>query len=192
MIKEPLSSAAAEQIFMQEAICFGNRDAIPLYRMVELFGESAGYYIERNMGFEKYLVGGRDYNSRGSGSEEAPIIDYFYKEGFMKVVTNHNYLYSVAAKAAREAAEERSIMQKPKDNIVEKIYLEMFSDAESEREAAARERLKAIMKEHGVDEEIISESIYAFSVECGCNGFAQGLGFALEMHLDVSKVGEIC
>lgn len=42
------------------------------------------------------------------------------------------------------------------------------------------------MKEHGVDEEIISESIYAFSLECGCNGFA------LEMHLDVSKVGEIC
>lgn len=83
-------------------------------------------------------------------------------------------------------------MQKPKDNIVEKIYLEMFSDVESEREAAARERLKAIMKERGVDEEIISESIYAFSVECGCNGFAQGLGFALEMHLDVSKVGEIC
>lgn len=83
-------------------------------------------------------------------------------------------------------------MQKPKDNIVEKIYLEMFSDVESEREAAARERLKAIMKEHGVDEEIISESIYAFSAECGCNGFAQGLGFALKMHLDVSKVGEIC
>ena len=37
MIKEPLSSAAAEQIFMQEAICFGDRDAIPLYRVVELF-----------------------------------------------------------------------------------------------------------------------------------------------------------
>ena len=83
-------------------------------------------------------------------------------------------------------------MQQKRDNIVERIYLEMFSDAESEREAAAREQLEAVMKEHGVDERIISESICAFSVECGCNGFAQGLGFALEMQLDVSRVGELC
>lgn len=78
------------------------------------------------------------------------------------------------------------------DNVVEKIYFKMFSDVESKKEAIARERLEAIMKEHGIDEETIFETVAAFSIECGCNGFAQGLGFAIEMQLDVSKVGEIC
>lgn len=78
------------------------------------------------------------------------------------------------------------------DNIVEKIYFEMFSDLESEKEVAARKKLDAVMREHGIDEETIFEIVSKFSLECGCNGFAQGLGFALKMQLDVSKVGEIC
>ncbi len=77
------------------------------------------------------------------------------------------------------------------DNVVEKIYFEMFSDTESKKEVFARKRLEAVMEEHGIDEETIFETVSAFSLECGCNGFAQGLGFALEMHLDVSKAGEV-
>lgn len=78
------------------------------------------------------------------------------------------------------------------DNVVEEIYFKMFSDAESEKEAIARERLEGVMREHGIDEETIFETVAAFSIECGCYGFAQGLGLALEMQLDVSKVGELC
>lgn len=146
MIKEPLSSAAAEQIFMQEAICFGDRDAIPLYRVVELFGESAGYYIERNMGFKKYLVGGRDYNSRGSGSEEAPIIDYFYKAGFMKVVTNHNYLHSVAAHAASDAGEFWDELCRQRSERIDREDAEAAAreEAKKQERKAKREAAKAV------------------------------------------------
>lgn len=91
MIKEPLNREAAEQIFEKEAICLGYRDAIPQYRIVEIFGETAGYFMELNMGYKKHLDWGTDYISRGSGNEESQIIYYLYKEGFMKVVAQHNY-----------------------------------------------------------------------------------------------------
>ena len=151
MIKEPLSRAAAEQIFNQEAICFGDRDAIPLYRMVELFGEAAGYYIERNMGYEKYLVGGRDYNARGSGSAESPIIDYFYKEGFIKVVTNHNYLYSVAAHAESGAGKFWDELMKQRNKRIDREDADVAAKDETKRQErkTKREAAKATKAERG-------------------------------------------
>ena len=148
MIKEPLSRAAAEQIFNQEAICFGDRDAIPLYRMVELFGEAAGYYIERNMGYEKYLVGGRDYNARGSGSAESPIIDYFYKEGFIKVVTNHNYLYSHAESGAGKFWDE---LMKQRNKRIDREDADAAAKDEAKRQErkTKREAAKATKAERG-------------------------------------------
>lgn len=151
MIKEPLSRAAAEQIFNQEAICFGDRDAIPLYRMVELFGEAAGYYIERNMGYEKYLVSGRDYNARGSGSAESPIVDYFYKEGFIKVVTNHNYLYSVAAHEESDAGKFWDELMKQRNKRIDREDADAAAKDETKRQErkTKREAAKATKAERG-------------------------------------------
>jgi len=39
-----LSRQAAEDLFNQEAILFGETNAIPEYRIVEIFGEWAGAY----------------------------------------------------------------------------------------------------------------------------------------------------
>ena len=104
MITEPLNREAAEQLFTQEAIIMSGTGAegIAQYRIVELFGEPAAAFMERNIRHEGYLVGGRDYNSSGAASLDRPMITYLYKAGFMKIVAEHNYLLTLQAHRASE------------------------------------------------------------------------------------------
>ena len=92
MINKTLNRAEAEELFLQEAVLFFGQDAVPEYRVYELFGEPAADFATRNMHFEGYLACGRDYNSTGACTEERPMIKYFCKAGFMKLVSEHNYL----------------------------------------------------------------------------------------------------
>ena len=132
MMKEPLNREAAEQIFKQEAICFGGRDAIPQYRVIELFGEHIAYFMEENMGYHGLLELGRDYSGVGSGTEERPFLTFFMKEGFIKIVSEHNYLYYIAAHAESDAG-----------RIADDLWRKRIERIEREdAEAAAREEAK--------------------------------------------------
>lgn len=103
MIEKPLNREETEQIFKREALCFGCIDAIPQYRVIELFGEHIAYFMEENMKYNGLLDIGRDYDGIGSGTEERPFLTCFTKEGFIKIVSEHNYSYSIAAHAESDA-----------------------------------------------------------------------------------------
>ena len=145
MIKEPLNREAAEQIFEKEAICLGYRDAIPQYRIVEIFGETAGYFMELNMGHKKHLNWGTDYISIGGGNEDSPIIYYLYKEGFMKVVAQHNYSYSVEAHEKSEAGKFVDELWRQRSERIDREDAEAAAreEAEKQKRKAKREAAKA-------------------------------------------------
>ena len=104
MITTPLSKEAAEKLFTEEAIIMSGTGAegIAQYRIVELFGEPAAAFMERNIKAEGYLIGGKDYNATGAATIDRPMIYYLYKPGFYKVVAEHNYLLSLQAHKASE------------------------------------------------------------------------------------------
>lgn len=104
MITTLLSKEAAEQLFTEEAIIMSGTGAegIAQYRIVELFGEPAAAFMERNIKAEGYLIGGKDYNATGAATIDRPMIYYLYKPGFYKVVAEHNYLLSLQAHKASE------------------------------------------------------------------------------------------
>ena len=104
MITTLLSKEAAEQLFTEEAIIMSGTGAegIAQYRIVELFGEPAAAFMERNIKAEGYLIGGKDYNATGAATIDRPMIYYLYKAGFYKVVAEHNYLLSLQAHKASE------------------------------------------------------------------------------------------
>lgn len=104
MITTLLSKEAADQLFTEEAIIMSGTGAegIAQYRIVELFGEPAAAFMERNIEAEGYLIGGKDYNATGAATIDRPMIYYLYKPGFYKVVAEHNYLLSLQAHKASE------------------------------------------------------------------------------------------
>lgn len=134
MITTPLSREAAEQLFTEEAIVMSGTGAegIAQYRIVELFGEPAAAFMERNIKAEGYLIGGKDYNATGAASIDRPMIYYLYKAGFYKVVAEHNYLLSLQAHKASEGG-----------SIVDALWRKREQDLaerEAEEEAKRAER----------------------------------------------------
>lgn len=100
---EALSNAQANELFNQEAILFGKSNGIPEYRIVELFGEWACAFIERNIQHTSYLTAGVDWNCWDDCSAECPIIRYLYHAGFLKVVSENNYRLALAGHRGSEA-----------------------------------------------------------------------------------------
>lgn len=121
MITEPLNREAAEELFKQEAIVMSGTGAegIAQYRIVELFGEPAALFMSRCMSYEGYLVGGRDYNATGAASTDRPMLYYFYKAGFMKIVAEHNYLLSLQAHRASEGGSRIDALWKEREAELE-------------------------------------------------------------------------
>lgn len=99
-----LNKAEATELFEKEAILFGTNDIIPFYRAIELFGEEAIMFFDKNIGRNEYLRNGRDWNIRGEGDNERPMINYLYKAGFFKLVTEHNYQFAIKACGESEGA----------------------------------------------------------------------------------------
>lgn len=97
IITKPLSREEAATIFAENAVFLGKADAIGAHRMVELFGEPAARWIERNTHHGGYLIPGTDYNASGSCAPDDPCLDYYYLSGFLKVVSNHNHRLQVSA-----------------------------------------------------------------------------------------------
>ena len=94
-MNKTINKTEAMEIFEKEAILLGSEDVLPFYKAIDIFGEMAAAFINDNMGYEKYLKGGVDYNALGACSESRPIMYYFYKAGFLKLVIEYNYLLSI-------------------------------------------------------------------------------------------------
>lgn len=103
IITKPLSKEQALELFEKESILLGNDNAIPQFRVVELFGEYAAEFIDRNIKYNGYLVNGIDHNAMGSCDEEHPLMHYFYWRGFKKIVVNFNYELSLRTEKESKA-----------------------------------------------------------------------------------------
>ena len=103
MIEGYLSKAKAVELFEQECMVQHGYDAVPEYRIAELFGLEAVRWIERNIRADGFLVPGRDWNVYGSCVHDAHTLHYFHLSGFMKIVSAHNRLVHVAAHTSSEA-----------------------------------------------------------------------------------------
>ena len=140
MIEEMLSKAAAVELFEKEAILFGTSDAVPFYRAIELFGEEAARFFDENIRFEGYLEGGIDWNSWGACTDERPMRNYLYKAGFLKLVTEHNYLRVIKTHNESEGG-----------HIFDRYWEERSrkldeADAEAERKRAEKKAKRAAAK----------------------------------------------
>ena len=102
-INYTLSRKAAEDLFEEEAILFGEVNGVPEYRVVEIFGEWAGTFIEKHIHFEGYLEGGRDWNGWGDCGQERPMLHHLYRRGFLKIVSEHNYRLALQSHRSSEA-----------------------------------------------------------------------------------------
>lgn len=90
-----INKSEAMEIFEKEAVLLGSEDVLPFYKAIDIFGELAAIFIDDNMKHNGYLVGGTDWNSIGACTKSRPSIDYFYKSGFLKLVSEYNYLISI-------------------------------------------------------------------------------------------------
>lgn len=117
MLDRVLNSEETQQLFAKEAYFFYGTDAIPEYRVIELFGEAAAEFIERNT--PNYLRGGIDCNATGACSTERPLIRYFYRPGFEKIVSNHNYLLTVQAHRGSEGGKISDAVWKKRSRAID-------------------------------------------------------------------------
>ena len=139
MITKMLNKEETLKIFEEEAILLdGDGDnVIPFHKAIELFGEEAAIFFERNMGITGYFKAGEDYNGMGACSDERPMIWYLYKWGFYKLVAEHNYLLTVKAHKESEGG-----------HIWDKVWEERSrrldeEDAEYERKREERRKKRA-------------------------------------------------
>ncbi len=140
MIDEVLNKAAAIELFESEAVLLGQSDVVPFYRAVELFGEEAAAFFDRNVSLEGYMEGGRDWNGMGACSMERPFTEYLYKAGFLKLVTEHNYLRVIKANKESEGGHILDRYSEERSRRLEE------AEAEEERKRAERKAKRAATK----------------------------------------------
>lgn len=152
IINNTLNKAAAAELFAKEAILFGDVDAVPEHRIVELFGEWAGkWFVDHS----DWFVAGRDYNLwGGSFHGERPFARHLYRDGFNQIVSEHNYRLTVqerrasesgkiidalwdakrAEQEAREAEEERQRQERKAKRAAARAAKQAAQSGEAERE----------------------------------------------------------
>lgn len=137
MIENTLNKAQADELFSREAVLFGMKEGVPEYRIAELFGEQVSTWVEGRMKFKGYLVGGEDYNAWGSCGEDRPMVNYFYRSGFHKIVSEHNYQVTVQRHRASEGGAIVDALWKAREDRL------AAQDAEAERKRQERREKRA-------------------------------------------------
>lgn len=95
-MEETLNAAKTEALFSREAVLFSpSSEGVPEYRVAEIFGQRVSAWAEGCMKDGGYLSWGRDCGGYGSCTEDSPMINYFTRTGFQKVVGYHNYLLTL-------------------------------------------------------------------------------------------------
>lgn len=85
-IEHTLNKAQARQLFEDKALMIGCADVIFDCKIAELFGEDIRAWAEACMGGD-FIRPAADWNCWGDGKGR-----YFYRSGFNKIVSQHNYL----------------------------------------------------------------------------------------------------
>lgn len=137
MIEHTLNRRQADELFDREACLFGESNGIPEYRIVELFGEWAAAFIEGNIHYNGYLYGGEDWNGFGGSSAERPILRFLYREGLYKVVSEHNYILTLAGHRSSAAGRVVDAQWKRRHEELE------AAEAEEERKRQERKAKRA-------------------------------------------------
>ena len=88
-ITHTLNKAQADALFAANAVMMGGNDVIFDYKVADLFGSNVCAWAESCMKFEGFIKISNDYGAWGSGSH------YFYKSGFDKLVSQHNYIVAL-------------------------------------------------------------------------------------------------
>ncbi|MDE5589045.1 MAG: hypothetical protein K2J60_07865 [Acetatifactor sp.] len=140
MIEEVLNKAAAVELFESEAILLGQSDVVPFYRAIELFGEEAARFLDENAFIDGYVNCGVDWNGMGACSVERPFTSYLYKFGFLKVVTEHNYLRVIKAHKESEGGHILDRYSEERNRRLEE------REAEEERKREERKAKRAAAK----------------------------------------------
>ena len=131
MFTSTLNRAQAEELFNREAVLY-NKDAVPEYRVLELFGGVAADFISRTLSFDGYLRGGTDWNGWGDCSPERPFMHIYYLSGFLKIVAEHNYTINVAEhKTSRGGELSDAIKQRREEELAR-------ADKEDRKKARAK------------------------------------------------------
>ena len=146
MIEGYLSKAKATELFEQECMVQYGDDAVPEYRIAELFGLEAARWIERNIHADGFLVPGRDWNVYGSCVHDVHTLHYFYLSGFMKIVSAHNQRVHVAAHTSSEEGRAIDAIWEERSRRLEE------KDAEEEARREERRR-KARSRRKGGDQD---------------------------------------
>lgn len=142
MIKEPLNREAAEKLFKQEAIYFWFADAIPEYKMIELFGESMADYIAQNIKWDRQRMDIGHSSGREAGE---PDIRYLYQSGFLRVVTEHNRHLAAIAHSESDSGKVVNAAHQREWARIERMDAEAAAreEAEKQKRKAKREAAKA-------------------------------------------------
>ena len=90
-IEYAMNKAQSDEVFNANAVMMSGRDVIFDYKIYELFGSEACAWAESCMHHQGYLDWGKDCNTWGDGD-----CNYFYKSGYEKLVSRHNYCTSLA------------------------------------------------------------------------------------------------
>lgn len=142
MMKEPLNREAAEQIFKQEAIFFGFADAIPEYKVIELFGERMADYVAQNIKWDRQRM---DIGIDSGTEEGVSVIRYLYQSGFLRVVSEHNRHLASMAHAGSESGKIVNAAHKREWERIEREDAEAAAreEAKKQERKAKREAAKA-------------------------------------------------
>ena len=137
MIEKTLNKVQTDELFSREAVLFGIEEGVPEYRIAELFGEQVSAWTESCMVYGGHIAAGRDYNICGSGGENRPMLNYFYRSGFLKIVTEHNYQVTVQRHRTSEGGAIVDALWKAREDLL------AAQDAEAERKRQERREKRA-------------------------------------------------
>lgn len=136
-----LSKEQADVIFEREAVMFYSTDAIPDYRVAELFGPEVCRWAEGSMSAEGFLRWNEDWSSWGGNGEH-----HFYRSGFHKIVSHHNYLVSQMRRSESEGGKVWDDLWQARHEALEAAEGEedrKREERKAKREAARRAKQEA-------------------------------------------------
>lgn len=156
MIDYTLNRQQAEALFDAEAVLFGTSNGIPEYRIVELFGEWAGAFMEKHIHSEGYLAGGRDWNAWGDCGQERPMLRYLLRPGLLKIASEHNYRIALSNHRSSEAGRVVDALWQARKEVLEAREAEeerKRAERKAKREASRKAKQTATTREEAAQDE---------------------------------------
>ena len=134
-IEYAMNKAQADEVFAANAVEMSGLDVIFDYKIWELFGPDVCIWAESCMRHQGYLDWGKECNSWGDCG-----CNYFYKSGFDKLVSWHNYHICLAEYKASEGGKVWNSLWQARHERME------AAEAEEARKREERKARKAISR----------------------------------------------